>query len=565
MRASVAAVYWRLVEGIQEQRLWVAARLRELHQDQPSLSFHRARQQVSVSLLGRELENSLPPVVSAHYALLEGYDRFSRLPKTTDRKFRPLHRESCDFPSPVALFKELGVRPWSASLQSWEGNHLQRYGVEKEATDLPTFSLLVVDRRPVGPRQVYDLTVNDLHAFIAGTVAVHNCIGNSGPLAPEVEQAIKDKDLYSVAVLSGNRNFDGRIHPLVKGSFLMSPMLVVAYALSGRIDFDFSSTPLGRGTNGGLVYLKDLWPSLSEIKRAVQRSLSPSLYEKRYSDAMKGDERWENLASFEDDVYHWDGSSTYIRHPPWFAPSPAETAKRDIVGAKVLALLGDKVTTDHISPAGTIPVDSPAGLYLKQRGVDLLHLSTYGARRGNHEVMVRGGFSNIRLMNSLARGKEGGYTAHLPDGKIMSIYEAAMLYVQSETPLVVLAGKQYGAGSSRDWAAKAPKLLGVRAVIAENFERIHRSNLVAMGVIPLEFQEGQSTKSLGLSGEETFDIRGLSTLAGPKQPVDVVAHGEEGVKEFKALVRVDNGTEMQYIERGGLLPYVFARLHNSEH
>jgi aconitase A len=481
MRASAACVYWRMVEGIHRQRLWMASRLKELHQVRPALSFAKARGMVAASLLGSEGAQSLPPVMWPHYALLEGYDRFSRLPKETDRNFQPFHRDSCDFPSPVALFRQLGVRGWFPPLQKWGPERHNRYCVEKDAVTLPTFSLEVVGRRRAGSRVVYDLTVDELHSFVAGGVAVHNCIGNSGPLAPEVEQAIKDNDLYSVAVLSGNRNFDGRIHPLVKGSFLMSPMLVVAYALAGRIDFDFSSTPLGRGASGQLVYLKDLWPSLSEIKQTVQRSLSPSLFEKRYSDAMKGDERWENLSSFEDDVYHWDRSSTYIKHPPWFESSQAETAKRDIIGARVLALLGDKVTTDHISPAGTIPVDSPAGLYLKQRGVDLLHLSTYGARRCNHEVMVRGGFSNIRILNSLDRGKEGGYTAHFPYGKIMSIYEAAMLYAQSETPLVVLAGKQYGAGSSRDWAAKAPKLLGVRAIIAENFERIHRSNLVAMG------------------------------------------------------------------------------------
>ncbi|HEY6282638.1 MAG TPA: hypothetical protein VIW22_01800, partial [Nitrososphaerales archaeon] len=282
-------------------------------------------------------------------------------------------------------------------------------------------------------------------------------------------------------------------------------------------------------------------------------------------DAMKGDEKWEKLTSFEDDVYHWDPASTYIRNPPWFESSGHKTSKRDIVGARALALFEDKVTTDHISPAGTIPVDSPAGIYLKERGVDLLHLSTYGSRRGNHEVMVRGGFSNVRLRNALAKGKEGGYTSHLPDGTVMTIYDAAMKYSCEGIPLIVLAGKQYGAGSSRDWAAKAPRLLGVRAVIAENFERIHRSNLVAMGVIPLQFEDGEGVKQLGLTGEEIYDVAGLQNMSSPKAWVDVVARGPSGEKKFRARARIDNATEMQYLKEDGVLPYVFARLLKSGH
>ena len=566
MRASAAAVYWRLLDGIQEQRLWIAARMEELHQSQPSLSFTQARHLVSTSLLGHETEESLRPVVSPHYALLVGCDRFSRLPRNTDRKFRPLHRDSCGFPSPVALFQELGVREWFAPLQSRAaGSQQKRYAVDKEKTTLPTFSLKVVDRRPAGEKVVYDLTVDDVHAFIAGTVAVHNCIGNSGPLSPEVESAIKAQDIYSVAVLSGNRNFDGRIHPLVKGSFLMSPMLVVSYALAGRIDFDFASTPLGRTTNGRDIYLKDLWPSLEEIKRTVQSSLDSGLYQRRYADAMKGDEKWEALTSFRDDVYHWSEGSTYVKNPPWFEPSKGVSARADIKGARVLAVLEDKVTTDHISPAGTIPVDSPAGTYLRERGAGLLELSTYGSRRGNHEVMVRGGFSNIRLRNALAKGKEGGYTTHLPDGAIMTIFDAATKYTAEKVPLIVVAGKQYGSGSSRDWAAKAPKLLGVRAVVAESFERIHRSNLVAMGVVPLQFSEGEGVKSLGLTGEEVFDIVGLATMRSPREWVEVTARGKAGEKRFKVLARIDNATELQYLEAGGVLPYVFGRLHTSVH
>jgi aconitate hydratase len=482
----------------------------------------------------------------------------------SDSGFRPLHRKSCDFPSPVELFKQLGVRDWFSPLRSREEtDRIKRYCTEKEARTLPTFSLQVVKRRPAGQRLVYDLTVNDLHAFIAGTVAVHNCIGNSGPLAPEIEKAIKEKDIYSVAVLSGNRNFDGRIHPLVRGSFLMSPMLVVAYALAGRIDFDFASTPLGKGRDGRPVYLKDLWPSLGEVQRTVRSSLSSDLYARRYADAMKGDERWERLRSFEDEVYHWDEASTYIRNPPWFDQSNMQSSRTDIVGARVLAVLEDKVTTDHISPAGTILVDTPAGEYLKAQGVNLISMSTYGSRRGNHEVMVRGGFSNIRLRNALAKGKEGGFTSHFPDGGILSIYDAAVKYATEKVPLVVLAGKQYGAGSSRDWAAKAPKLLGVKAVIAESFERIHRSNLVAMGIIPLQFTPGEGTKQLGLTGEEIIDIVGIAAMDSPKQWVDVAARSSSGEKRFRALVRVDNRTELAYLGAGGVLPYVFSRLRKS--
>ncbi len=566
LKASAAAVYWRMINGIHRQRLWMASRLEALHEAQPALSFSRAREMAAAVLLGHEGENSLPPVVAPHYALLEGHDRFSRLPKENGHKFRPFHRDSCGFPSPVSLFAELGVREWFPPLGSWnEEERSSRHCVGKEATVLPTFSLRVVGRRPAGRRAVYDLTVENLHAFMASTVAVHNCIGNSGPLAPEIEKGIKDRDLYAVAVLSGNRNFDGRIHPLAKGSFLMSPMLVVAYALAGRIDFDFASTPLGKSADGKLVFLRDLWPTLDEVKKTVQSSLNSDLYARRYTDAMEGDERWKKLTSFEDEVYHWDPSSTYIRNPPWFDASQAGTSKRDVSGARALAVFEDKVTTDHISPAGTIPVDSPAGGYLKEKGVGLIQLSTYGSRRGNHEVMVRGGFSNIRLRNLLAKGKEGGYTSHLPDGAVMSIYDAAMKYAEEKVPLVILAGKQYGTGSSRDWAAKAPRLQGVRAVIAESFERIHRSNLVAMGVVPLQFVEGEGVKKLGLTGEESFDITGLEGMSAPKQWVDAVARSRSGEKRFRVLSRVDNETEMRYLEAGGVLPYVFERLRKSVH
>ncbi len=559
MRASAAAVYWRLLEGIQEQRLWMAARLEELHRDQPPLSFSRARQLLVASLLDQEREVSLPPVVSPHYALLEGYDRFSRLPKASDRKFQPLHRESCDFPSPIELFEQLGVREWFALLGSGsERQRTKRYCIEKEAMTIPTFSLQVVDRHPAGRRLVYDITVENLHAFMAGTVAVHNCIGNSGPLAPEIEREIKEKDSYVVAVLSGNRNFDGRIHPLAKGAFLTSPMLVVAYALAGRMDFDFYNQRLGRGPDGRDVYLKDIWPSLKEIKQTIEKSLSPDLYRKRYADALVGDEKWKSLSAASGGTYRWDSSSTYIKEPPWFETSDRGRLE-DIWGARVLALLEDKVTTDHISPAGTISVDSPAALYLQQDGVEMIQFSTYGTRRGNHEVMVRGGFSNIRLKNLLAKGREGGYTTFLPTGEIMPIYDAAMEYNKKRIPLIVIAGKGYGAGSSRDWAAKAPKLLGVKAVIAESFERIHRSNLVAMGILPLEFADGKGAKGLGLKGDEEYFVEGLKSLK-PRSNVNVRAKSSAGELTFRAVARIDNMTEMQYYLEGGVLPYVFNKI-----
>ena len=386
------------------------------------------------------------------------------------------------------------------------------------------------------------------------------CIGNSGPLAPAVEHEINDKNLYSVAVLSGNRNFDGRIHPLVKASFLMSPMLVVAYAIAGRVDFDFNSTPLGKSSDERPIYLKDIWPTLKEIRQTVEKSVIPSLYETRYATAMRGDDMWESLTSYIDDVYHWDQTSTYIRRPPWFNDFGRMSAKTDVHGARVLAVLEDKVTTDHISPAGAIPVDSPAGSYLSDKGVDMLQLSTYGSRRGNDEVMTRGGFANIRLRNLLARGREGGFTSHQPDGEVLSIFEASRRYLKDMVPLIVIAGKQYGVGSSRDWAAKAPKLLGVRAILAEDYERIHRGNLVAMGVIPLQFMEGDTRTSLGLDGSETFDILGVSSMNSPNSLAEIVAKGTTGETRFKAIVRIDNRTEILYLEHGGVLPYVFAKL-----
>jgi aconitate hydratase len=385
------------------------------------------------------------------------------------------------------------------------------------------------------------------------------CIGNSGPLDPEVEAEIKRRDLYTVAVLSGNRNFDGRIHPLAKGSFLMSPMLVVGYALAGRIDFDFSD-PLGLDREGKPVFLRDLWPTLQEIKEIAASSLDSELYRKRYADALTGDPTWAGLPGGSGDTFEWDGASTYVREPPWFK-GDSGSVRRDILGARVLAVFEDKITTDHISPAGSIALDSPAGQYLIEHGVDMVHFSSYGSRRGNHEVMVRGGFANARLRNLLADGKEGGFTKFLPTGEIVSMYEAAMRYAGA-VPLIILAGKRYGSGSSRDWAAKAPKLLGVQAVIAESFERIHRSNLVAMGVLPLEFSPGEGRQNLGLRGDEVFSIKGLTDLA-PGSVLEVTARSARGETRFKVRARIDNEAEMGYYASGGVLPYVLKRVLSS--
>jgi aconitate hydratase len=386
------------------------------------------------------------------------------------------------------------------------------------------------------------------------------CIGNSGPLAPEIDEQIRAWDLYAVAVLSGNRNFDGRIHPLAKASFLMSPMLVVAYALVGRIGFDFYKEPIGTSKDGRNIFLKDLWPTMREIREAISNSLSPEFYKETYGAALEGDDKWKALQSPTGDAYAWDERSTYIREPPWFTIGSSNENVGDIVNARVLAIFEDKVTTDHISPAGMIPNDSPAGLYLQRHGVPKELFSTYGSRRGNHEVMVRGGFANIRLKNTLAKGKEGGWTVHQPSSELMTIYDAATRYIGEKTPLLILAGKQYGAGSSRDWAAKAVKLLGVRAVIAESFERIHRSNLVAMGVLPIEFKQGENWKTLSLQGDETYEVKGIRNMKEPKAPLTVRAKSTTKRTTFDVTARLDNEVEIEYYQAGGVLPYVFKKL-----
>jgi len=388
------------------------------------------------------------------------------------------------------------------------------------------------------------------------------CIGNSGPLPEPIAKAIREHNLVAVAVLSGNRNFEARIHPLVRANYLASPMLVVAYALAGRIDIDFEREPLGVDPNGQPVFLRDIWPSQAEIQQTIRQSLDPEMFRARYARVFEGDERWQSLPIPEGDLYEWDPESTYIQEPPFFREFTLEPPPlQDIRGARVLALLGDTVTTDHISPAGSIPVNSPAGQYLIARGVQPADFNTYGARRGNHEVMIRGTFANIRLKNLLVPGTEGGYTVYHPTGEKMTIYEAAMRYQAAGIPLLIIAGKEYGSGSSRDWAAKGTALLGVKAVLAESFERIHRSNLVGMGVLPLQFRPGENRETLGLTGLETYDIEGIAGGLRPRQEVTVRARRPDGTEiVFQAIARLDTPVEVEYYRNGGILPTVLRRI-----
>ena len=386
------------------------------------------------------------------------------------------------------------------------------------------------------------------------------CIGNSGPLRPEISDAIKAGDITTASVLSGNRNFEGRVHPEVKMNFLASPPLVVAYALAGSMDIDLTSEPLATGSDGKPVYLKDIWPSPAEVATAVRGAVDSAMFKKSYASVFQGDEHWNSIKVPAGEVYAWEPKSTYVRNPPYF---DGMTMKPGAIGeisqARVLALLGDSVTTDHISPAGNISKSSPAARYLVAEGVQPADFNSYGARRGNHEVMMRGTFANIRLRNLLVPGTEGGVSVHLPSGEQGSIYDVAMKYKADRTPLIVIAGKEYGTGSSRDWAAKGTMLLGVRAVLAESFERIHRSNLIGMGVLPLQFEAGASAASLGLTGREVIDLVGLE--GGAAKRVKVVARGEGGkVTEFMARVRIDTPKELEYYRHGGILQYVLRSL-----
>ncbi len=390
------------------------------------------------------------------------------------------------------------------------------------------------------------------------------CIGNSGPLPQEISDAVNDNDLAVASVLSGNRNFEGRINPDTKMNYLASPPLVIAYGLAGTMDFDFENEPLGQDKDGNDVYLRDIWPSPAEIDAVIASSVSQDMFEEDYADVFAGDERWQSLPTPEGDTFAWDEESTYVRKPPYFEGMTAEAEPvSDISGARVLAKLGDSVTTDHISPAGSIKPDSPAGKYLQEHGVARKDFNSYGSRRGNHEVMIRGTFANIRLRNQLLDGVEGGFTKNFLTGEQDTIYDASMAYQEAGIPLVVLGGKEYGSGSSRDWAAKGTTLLGIKAVIAESFERIHRSNLIGMGVLPLEFPAGQNADSLGLDGTETFAISGITELNEGRTPrtVKVTATKEDGsTVEFDAVVRIDTPGEADYYRHGGILQYVLRSL-----
>jgi aconitate hydratase len=383
------------------------------------------------------------------------------------------------------------------------------------------------------------------------------CIGNSGPLPEPISEAVAEGELVVAAVLSGNRNFEARIHGEVKANYLASPPLVVAYALAGTMDIDLLNEPIGEGDDGP-VYLHDIWPTPTEVEQTIHGAVDGEMFRKSYADVYTGDERWRALDTPSGDLFAWPPESTYVRQPPYFTGMSREPgAVEDIEGARVLVMLGDSVTTDHISPAGAIRPDSPAGKYLIDHGVERKDFNSYGARRGNHEVMVRGTFANVRLRNQLVPGSEGTWTVHLPDEEEGTIYDVAMRYGDEGVPTVVLAGKEYGSGSSRDWAAKGPNLLGVRAVIAESFERIHRSNLLMMGVLPLQFLDGESRESLGLSGRESYSIVGVEN--GEAREVTVRADD----KEFRARVRLDTPREREYLRHGGILPFVLRRLLSS--
>jgi aconitase family protein (aconitate hydratase) len=556
LRASAAAVYWRTIDTTNRQRLWMVDRIEALHQNY-DFAFHQTRRMAAAELM--TLEKTLFP----HHALLENHTGFAQLSSVAGRKWFAAHQRGSDFPSPARLLTEIGAREWFARLRPrGAGDSTHRYSVDKEALALPSLSLQVADVRSVGPRRVFDLAVSQLNTFIAGSVAVHNCIGNSGPLKPEISAAVKQGDLTACSVLSGNRNFEGRVHPEVRMNFLASPPLVVAYALAGSLDVDLTTEPLGTDREGKPVHLADIWPSDAEIQELLKRSIDSQMFRQSYASVFQGDENWTGIQVPVGKRYAWDEKSTYVKNPPYFegmTMTPPPLA--DVKGARALAVLGDSVTTDHISPAGNISRSSPAAKYLMDQGVQPKDFNSYGARRGNHEVMMRGTFANIRLRNLMVPGVEGGVSIHLPDGDQGSIYDVAMRYKGEGTPLVVLAGREYGTGSSRDWAAKGTMLLGVKAVIAESFERIHRSNLIGMGVAPLQFQPGQNVASLGLTGREVFDITGLGRADAREVTVTATPPGG-AAKKFTARLRIDTPKEREYYRHGGILQYVLRQLAN---
>ncbi len=471
------------------------------------------------------------PVEGADYAMEQGHVAIAAITSCTNTS-NPSVMLAAGLVAQKAVEKGLTVKPWvKTSLAPGSQvvtDYLAKSGLQKDL-DALGFNL-------VG----YGCTT---------------CIGNSGPLKAPIEAAIKAGDLTVAGVLSGNRNFEGRIHPLVKANYLASPPLVVAYALAGSMKIDIAKDPIGEGKDGKPVYLKDIWPTNQEIKDMLQKAVTQEMFKKRYGNVFEGPKEWQEVKTSGGMTYKWDAGSTYVQNPPYFTDMPKEPqAPGDIKGAKLLALFGDSITTDHISPAGSIKKDGPAGEYLIQHQVRPVDFNSFGSRRGNHEVMMRGTFANIRIKNELLGGKEGGLTKYA--GETLSIYDAAMKYVAAGTPLIVVAGKEYGTGSSRDWAAKGTNLLGVKAVIAESFERIHRSNLVGMGVLPLQFKDGMTRQTLGLKGDETFDVSGITGIK-PRMDITVTIHRADGSKEeIKCLCRIDTLDEIEYFRNGGILQYV---------
>ena len=553
--ASAAAVYWRIVKNIGAQRLQMADAIETIHAQTPELSFSAARAQAQTQLLERET------AVFPHYSLLRGHDRFNRLPQKDARSFQPLHREACSFPSPVELFEQLGVRAWFAPLEASGQNTVKRYCMDKESLEVPAFALGVIDRRQAGLRAVFDLTVDDTHSFVAGGVAVHNCIGNSGPLDPNIEEAINEFDLVVASVLSGNRNFEARVHQAVKANFLMSPPLVVAFALAGRVDWQPETEPIGQGRDGHDVFLRDIWPSGAEIADVLGGAFDADSFSRNYAGFDNVSPLWNQVEAPSGEVYAWDETSTYIQDPPFFENFSMEPGtSANIMGARPLGIFGDSVTTDHISPAGAIKPSSPAGRYLQENGVDIIDFNSYGSRRGNDRVMTRGTFANVRIKNLMVPGVEGGVTMYQPDGEQMAIFDASEKYLATGTPLVIIAGQEYGTGSSRDWAAKGTSLLGVKAVVAASYERIHRSNLVGMGVLPLQFLEGTSGQTLNLDGTETFDITGIETLSPQMQATMTIHRADGSSHEVPVRVRIDTPIEVDYYLHGGILQYVLRQL-----
>ena len=555
LRASAAAVYFRTVRNIGEQRLLMARALEMIHAQAPTLSFNRARQWAETEFVRHQTP------VFPHYSLLRGHDRFGRLPQTDARRFQPLHRDACGFPSPVELFEKLGVRDWFSPLEASGENTAPRYCLGKDSLEVPAFALQVIDRRDAGYRAVFDLSVPSYHLFLAGGVAVHNCIGNSGPLDPNIEEAITEFDLVVASVLSGNRNFEARVHQAVKANFLMSPPLVVAFALAGRVDWQPETEPIGTDKDGHEVYLRDIWPSGEEIADVLGGAFDADSFSRNYSGFENISPLWNEVDAPTGEVYAWDETSTYIQEPPFFTDFGMDAGvSADIKGARPLGIFGDSVTTDHISPAGAIKPSSPAGRYLQENGVAIEDFNSYGSRRGNDRVMTRGTFANVRIKNLMVPGVEGGVTLHQPDGEQMSIFDASTKYQAEGTPLIIVAGQEYGTGSSRDWAAKGTRLLGVKAVIASSYERIHRSNLVGMGVLPLQFLEGTSGQTLGLDGGETFDISGIETLS-PQMEATLTIHRADGKsQDVPVRVRIDTPIEVDYYLHGGILPFVLRQL-----